>query len=315
MSRMTSLMNMPLEVIASMNNYLDLKSSIQLGAVCKSCVDIVKETLTSKEEHTLNKMLRLVSQQIKNVHAHITDENSKADVLANLLRRLIWTTTTVDEEPPDALAGIQSYCIQEYNNLYLYVNEEMDMSWAMYNTLMENAQFEYRGFHIISLPPQVRTDLDNFKQLVETKYYDNEYKIQVYISLADDIYLEMIFDGIQLSCDVHTRIDERWTFITDMVTDEHSYLEADGGIVFLNVAHEDDAMNELCDLIMTNIRPNVSSNLFKGAESVNLSIWNSVYEENIVFASTIDKWMCKYYTENTIYSHTKIAFQDFNSNR
>lgn len=313
MSRMTSLINMPLEVVVSINDYLDLKSSIQLRSVAKMFVEPVTEGIPIKEKKTIHNIIKLVSQQIKNVHFQLISETSKAEILANLLRRLIWTTTTVEEEPPDALAGIQSHCIQEYNNLFLYVNEEMDMSWAMFNTLMENAQFEYRGFRIVGLPPEVRTDLDNFKQLVEAKYYDDEYKVQVYISFADDTYFEIVFDGIQLSCDMHTRIDDKWTFITDALSNNENYLAIENGMVILSADHEDDAINELCQVMMTMIRPKITSDLFKGAQTVNLSVWNSVYEENIVFASTLDKWMSKLYTENLIFSHTKIAYTNYHN--
>lgn len=310
---MAFMANVPLEVIGSINDHLDLKSSIHLGTVSKLFREPISEKLRDKEEETLNKMLQLVSQQIKFVHSQMTSENSKAEVLANLLRRLIWTTTTVDEEPPDTLAGIQSHCMQEYDNLHLYVCEEMDLSWEMYNTLMENAQFEYRGFQIVGLHPHIRNDLDNFKELVETRYYDDDFKIHVYISFANDTYIEMIFDGQQLSCDVHTRIEERWHFITDMLENTEKHLFMKDNMIVFDANNEDEAIRELCQVIMTKIRPRISSNLFKGAESVNVSIWNSVYEENVVFASTIDKWMSKFNTENIIFDATQTAYTDYHT--
>ena len=299
--------NVPTELLIKYFDNCDLKTSIRFASCSSTLQTIFGSLITTKEKNDVIKIITDVIAALKLFHDELTCMQTRNGLLSFMLRRLIYTTSIYDTlDPTDSNILHYSKYQEEFNDIFLHINEEMHMGMNEFNTLMENAQFEYRGFTIIGLPPEQRHRLTIFKQILEVRYFNEPFKIQTYFAYANNVFIEIIFDGEYVEFDFHIRESEsgQWIFIDQAIASSQlqlTYVEEKNRMMrFHN--QNNSAISELVGIIFNLFNSSVKGNIVRGAEQTNVSIWNNIYEENTLFAESINNYMLNYNIEGLIHN-------------
>jgi hypothetical protein len=247
-----------------------------------------------------NNIIRLTQR----VHQVVATANGQNKLLANILRKLIYMSVSdLAMHTDNALAS--SHTLTEYNTLLNIVTEEMDIGIHAFNNLLEDAQFEFRGFDIINIPPEKRTELDTFKSIIRNRYFDKTYTIHTYCTFGN-CFLEIDFEGDTVMFDIHKQLSEEkfnWMFLVDKINefvesesdcgDEQSVTQemSQAAIVF----HNNMMSWKICNrasgaMIMAKLVSRLMpyKDFFKGANDTKLEIWNDTMEGNWVLSDVIN---------------------------
>lgn len=298
--------NVPTEIIIQYFDALDLKTAIKFASCSKTLHNLLGQYIVNKERETVINIFTNLIQLIKSFYQDMTSIESRNGMLSFMLRKLIHTTAiydTVDEADLSFPHYAKYY--EEYNDLFLLVNEEIMMDHKEFNVYMENAQFEYRGFNIVGLPIQQRQTLNAFKHVIETRYFSQPYKVQLYLAYDNNAFVEMIFDGEYIEFDFHMRRaeDGQWIFIDQEISRLNvrtQYICMNNRMLFFHFENS-FAIAELVNILFDLFTTTVTGHLVKGAEQSNVSIWNNVYEDNAILAETIHHFMSNYHIETKIH--------------
>lgn len=304
----------PIEILTKYFEALPLKSAIKFASCCKTLQNLMGPLVNNKEKQTLGTILSNMIYTLKSFHRDFTSPEAKHGMLSLMLRRLIHTSAIYDVvDNAETLFPNHSKYYDEYNTMFLYVNEEIEMDVKEFNTMLENAQFEYRGFTIIGLPFHQRQRLNNFKNVIETKYFSEPFRIQTYLAYENNAFIEIVFDGEYVDFDFHMRrpSDGQWIFIDQEINRLQkplSYVSEINRMICFHYLNS-EAIKEIVDLLYDLFASSVRGELVKGAEQTNVSIWNDVYEDNAVLAETIHSYMENYNIEAMIHniSHNAIS--------
>jgi hypothetical protein len=301
--------NVPIEILMKYFDSCDLRTAIRLASSSVNLQNLLGGLITSKEQHYVGNIVYDIVCALKAFHEDLTSMQTRYGLLSFMLRRLIYTTAIYDTiDTTDANILHYSKYQEEYNDVFLQINEEMDMDLKEFNGYLENAQFEYRGFTIIGLPTEQRQKLDIFKQILENRYFNEPLKLQAYFAYADNVFVEIIFDGENVEFDFHMRVSEtgQWIFIDQSIASSHILLEhVEEKNRMMCFHHQNNkAVHELIDIIFNIFYSSVKGNLVKGAEQTNVSIWNNMYEDNALLAETISNYMSNYNIEGLLHNIT-----------
>jgi hypothetical protein len=302
----------PMEIIIKYFNALPIKSAIKFGSCSKALHAMTEQLVEKREKETLSAILNNIIQTMKQFHQDMTSVEARNGMLSFMLRRMIHTSAIyeTDDDAENLFPHYPKYH-DEYNNIFLQVNEEIDMDIKEFNTYMENAQFEYRGFSIIGLPAIQRQKLDVFKHVLETRYYSECFKIQTYLAYDNNTFIEMIFDGETVEFDFHMRRveDGQWIFIDQEISRFNITLQHVRNINRMLCFHylNHVAVEELVELLFELFNSSVKGVLVKGSEQTNISIWNNFYEENAVLAEAIHCYTSDYSIELKLHDITHHA--------
>lgn len=296
----------PVEIIIKYFDALPLKSAIRFGSCSKTLHAMTGQLIEQREKQTVTTILNNMIQTMKHFHQDMTSVEAKNGMLSFMLRRMIHTSAIYDTvDDAEALFPHYPKYYDEYNNLFMQVNEEIDMDVKEFNTYMENAQFEYRGFNIIGLPAIQRNKLDVFKRVLETRYFSEHFKIQSYLAYENNTFIEMIFDGETVEFDFHMRRveDGQWIFIDQEINRFHIAMQHITNINRMLCFHYLDytAVEEIVEILFELFLSSVKGELVNGSEQTNVSIWNNFYEENAVLAEAIHYYMIDYNIEGKIH--------------
>ena len=300
----------PKEIIHHYFEALDLKSAIKFASCSKSLQELLNQYILSKEINTVFECLQTIVYQLATFYEGLMSYEGKKGMLAYMLRRMIHTTAIYDTIDDEVNTTYTKY-YDEYNNLFLYVNEEMEMDLKEFNTYLENAQFEYRGFNIIGQPHDQRSKLDTFKSIIEARYFNEPFKLQAYFAFLNNMFIEVIYDGETVEFDFHMRRSEdgQWIFIDHVITETNTQLKhvKEKNRMLCFSASDDDAIKEVIEILYTLFNNVVKGVIVQGAEQTTLSVWNNVYEENVLLAETIHRFMSSYGIESILHNITMNA--------
>ena len=296
----------PSEIIIQFFDFSDIKTAVNFASCSKSLLILLQERIHDKEKNTIISIFSNIIDEIKRFHDDICSQDAKNRMLSFMLRRMIHTTAVYDVmDENDMSFHYHSKYSDEYHNLFLQVNEDIELNSKEFLTYMENAQFEYRGFNIIGLPVFQRNKLDSFKSVVERRYFSDSFKLQIYLAFDNNVFVEVIFDGENVEFDFHMRQEEsgKWVFIDQEINrlniKLHHVQEANRLLFFKHGNHE--AVVEIINILYNVFYSNVKGNLVKGAEQTNVSIWNNMYEDNAVLAEAIHHYMLNSNIESHIH--------------
>jgi hypothetical protein len=299
--------NMPIEIVLKFFEHLDVKSAVLFASGCKSLHSSLKGHIHDKEKQAVLKMMQNAISMLKKFYDDLTSCTAHCGMLSFLLRRLIHTSAvyhTINEAELN-FALFTKYN-EEYSNVFLQMSEEIEMDAREFNTYMENAQFEYRGFNIIGIPIGQRERLDAFKDVIETRYFNETFRLQTYVAYSKNAFIEIIFDGEIVEYDFHVRRDDdgAWVFIDQEMNRAEIALQHANEVNRMIRFHHtnDDAIEEIVDLMFELFGPYVKGNIAKGAEQTNMSIWNSMYDDNVVFAEAVNCYMSDYNIEQRLHT-------------
>lgn len=292
------LLDVPDEIVEIYSSFLDLKSNAMFNCACKKGCD--KKSLRRSELFALSKMFVSIVDMVTNIHDIFGTLDGQKKLLSNMLRRLIYTS--VSDIPTDAdQSYASSKTLTEYKRIMEIVVEEMDISLFNFNNLLEDSQFEYRGYEIINIVKEKREELDNFKNIISNRYFSNEFTIHTY-STFGNMFLELQCDDDHVMIDIHEKKDINafnWTFLTDVIKQfvfynpEHkliyemknSTIEINDNMIYWNKDNQNapyvivELIHELLDC----------SSIYKGSDDTIVEVWNDSVEINWLLGDVVNE--------------------------
>lgn len=302
MEQSNLLLSVPPEIVQLYKKHLDLKSCIMLSCTCKatSC----PEPINQREEEAVYKLIDGVVNLTREVHDVFCTPSGRSKLIARMLRKLIFVSVSDINSAVDSAANME-HCRQEYMALYAYVAEDMQINITAFNNMLEDAQFEFRGFSIIGMNPLKREQLDTFKKLVEDKYFDNPFLVHTYLSFGT-MFVELNFDGSNVSFDIHQQHETggyNWMFLQDTiiewmeVCDSHhkndklyqEYLKSDITVSLNMVQWLVGSGEQQSQKVMTNLVRTLMpyKALYMGCTHTTLEVWNDTFENNWLLADVM----------------------------
>lgn len=310
--------NVPQEILMKYFETLPLKPAINFASSSKWLQQLLCNRIEKKEEEYVLAMLLHIIKSLKAFYNDMVSRDRTNNMLSFMLRRLIHTTAVYNTiNDADLNFALSTKFNDEYNNTFMYVNEELEMNIKEFNTYMENAQFEYRGFNIVGLPLHERQRLDAFKRVIENRYFNEPFKLQTYLAFDNNVFMEIIIDNDFVEFDFHYRRPEdgQWVFIDQAINAASISLEHAREINRMLCFHHqnNEAVREIVTIMFMLFNKTVKGCVVKGAEQTNVSVWNNMYEDNIVLAETINCHMSDYGIDDILHEITKTAIhgEDF----
>lgn len=290
------LLDVPQEILQIYSSFLDLKSNVMFNAACRRSSD--KETVSKSEYNTLSRMFSSISYMINDLYNIFGTEQGQNKLLANMLRRIIYISVS-DIPSPSEVPYVTTRSLAEYHNLMTLTMETMDISGFDFNNLMEDIQFECRGFKILNITKERREKLDKIKEVIHKHYFSEKFTIYTY-STFGNIFVELQCNEEKVMIDIHERLEDdifSWSFIADTLKDfiinspEHDIvkkikennIEITNNMITWNKANNyapfviSEIVNELMDC----------SNLFKGSDDNLVEVWNDTIEVNWLLKNVV----------------------------
>jgi hypothetical protein len=289
--------NVPIEILKLYTNFLDLKSNVMFAKVFTTAHD--RNIIARCETNALFRMLFGVTQLTQNLYDMIGTVKGQQALLASVLRKLIYVS--VSDMPMNAESLLASHnTLIEYKALQDIAMDEMDISSYEFNNLLENAQFEFRGFTIFNVPNEHRERLDIMKNIIHNRYFSQPVTIHTYTTF-DDIFIELDCEKDNILFDIHHQHSSEgrdWMFLLDAITDwtenngshdlakqfKHEKIEIKNNMLCFNTAKVYNNLDIVVKL-MHKLLP--YQKLFKGSNDVRLEIWNDTLEVNWVLSDVI----------------------------
>lgn len=301
------ILDVPQELLQVYSKFLDLKSNVMFNAVCRKTRD--KKVLKQSELNTIFIMFGKIANMIQELHNIFGTTEGQNKLLANILRRLIYVS--VSDIPSETEGSFPtSKTLMEYKNIMLTTMEKMDISMSAFNNLLEDAQFEFRGFRIIDLQEESRMMLNSIKSILSEIYFSQKFTIHTYTTFGN-MFLEFMCDDENLMLDIHERLDDdiwSWSFLTDILKQfmidnptnplvkelrKHNVIVSDSMITWKKNNHE--VLYILTQLIYSLID---CSKIYMGSDSDLVDIWNETSDNNWLLKTVIDEVReCGMYTQ------------------
>lgn len=176
------------------SEFLDIKSCVMFSKACRRTRNSCEELLKSNVYTAVSEVIRQVIDVAKTAHETVSNPETQKSLMADILRKIIFSSVT-DEVNTNGTSSIaHTKCVAEYNLLLDYFTESMDVTWKQFNILLEDAQFEFRGYNIIGMAEEHRIMLNEFKRRIHNIYFDENFTIHTYLSLTE-VDMEINYDG------------------------------------------------------------------------------------------------------------------------
>lgn len=320
------LLDVPIEVMKLYFNHLDFQSTVMLSCVCQVTLD--KSKIFAKEEEYFTRLINDTVALVKNAYSVVTSIEGKKKLLASMLRKLIYTSVTELNDNIIDDSHASRMCKVEYDALYQVVTQALHVNIQAFNNMLEDAQVEYRGLSIIGLNTQRRTELDEFKRIVETRYFGNPFSIHTYISYKN-IFIELNFDGVNISYDIHVQDDDEsveWMFFQDRVEEwavkqsqcDKSNQDPLYKDYLKSIIDNEDVMSfnvndAKAPLVIAQLIRKIMKYkpMFKGTHKAKLEFWNEEVQNNWLLGNEIDSWCQAEQFSTTLSDFTFTAFDEF----
>jgi len=304
---MNLLIDVPKQVLYNYAQHLDAKSCAMLMTACSHTRDTVGGLPKEKHNEMIGELVCKTVELLVRIHNVITTTTSRDRLLANLLRKLIFVSASdvVNAEGTSAIAFDK--CIWEHHRLFSYFRDLLDISWMQFNNLLEDAQFEFRGFDIITLNEEDRRLLDTFKHHIQQIYFDKPFTIHSYF-IKDTLSMEIDYDGKHICFDIHEESREGnhryWSYLYDKVNDwlsddmtplHHLFHKSKFSICNEmmcwdpKVTERNNVSNTIGRLLPM-LMPDTSMFL-RGTKNITLEVWNDTMETNWVLTDVIHEML------------------------
>jgi hypothetical protein len=278
--------NVPLNILNVYVEHLDIKSSIML--LCSSRK--MSELTHFIQRKRLHSMKELISELItlgKSINNYINSHNTRRDMLSVILRKLIYTSSTITYHYNPLNVDGPHLCNQEYNTLCDEIGE--NMSWYKFNALLENAQFEFRGFNIIIDDPSERKELDDFKNALLSRYFGEDTCFNMYTQVGN-FYIDIYFSNNEISFDLYRYCDLEWEYLGEHITEEQiqgTGLKRKNNSLILNINDDDDVdVSETIVKLIEMIFP--ENDILNGGYQSQINLWSSKTEECWILRETLN---------------------------
>jgi hypothetical protein len=277
--------NVPLNILKLYIEHLDVKSSIMLLCSSKK----MRELEIFIQKKRLLSMRELISGLLtlgKSVNDFINNNGTRCDMLSVILRKLIYTSSTITYHSNPFNDG-PNLCNQEYNTLRDEIGSHM--SWHKFNTLLENAQFEFRGFKIIIDDPSERQELDDFKNALITRYFGDNTNFNMYTQVGE-FYIDIYFANNEVSFDLYRYEDLEWEYLGEYIREEQiqgTGLKMKSNSLVLNI-NDDIVVDNVSETIVKLIEMVFPENdILNGGYQSNINLWSSKTEECWILRETL----------------------------
>lgn len=304
---MNLLKDVPKQVLYNYAQHLDARSCAMFVSACSLTRDTVGLLPQDKHNEMIGELVCKTVELLISIHDVISTKASRDRLLANILRKLIFVSASdfVNAQGQSAIA--HEKCMWEHHRLFQYFRNLLDITWLQFNNLLEDAQFEFRGFDIITLNDEDRQLLNTFKQHIENIYFEKPFTIHSYFT-KDTLSMEIDYDGKHVCFDMHEEtIDgnhRRWSYLYDKVND---WLTSDLTPLHqlfhktnFSICNEmvcwnpkvtarssvSNIMGQLLPLLMPD-----TSKFLRGTKDITLEVWNDTMESNWVLTDVIHEML------------------------
>jgi hypothetical protein len=304
---MNLLIDVPKQVVYNYAQHLDARSCAMFMTACSLARDTVGGLPKDKHNEMIGELVCKTVELLVRIHNVITTKASRDRLLANLLRKLIFVSASdvVNAQGTSAIAFDK--CIWEHHRLFSYFRDLLDISWMQFNNLLEDAQFEFRGFDIITLNEEDRRILDTFKNHIEQIYFNKPFTIHSYF-IKDTLSMEIDYDGKHICFDMHEESREGnhryWSYLYDKVNDWLAgdrtplhYLFHKSNFSICNEmvcwdpkTTERNKVSDTMGQVLPMLMPDTSMFL-RGTKNITLEVWNDTMETNWVLTDVIHEML------------------------
>lgn len=296
------IMDVPSEIVKCYAQHLDLKSLVMFHCASKKCYD--KQYIQYREERAIQDMLDGIVGVCNDILSVVSTKTGQHRLLANILRKLIYVSVT-DITPNTNHSVATSQTLAEYNAILEYITNEMDISIYTFNELLEDAQFEFRGFNIINITKERRDNLDKVKTMIHEWYFSKPFTVHTYSTFgATCVELDCNKDVVMF--DVHRHLDEEtqnMMFLTDTITefqknineddvDDHKLVkELNKHVRLVHYMYHWDNGNQQATKVMSSTMRRLMDchPFFSGSTEICLELWNDMLDDNWVLSNVIDE--------------------------
>lgn len=294
------ILDVPQEIVKRYAHNLDLKSLVMFHRACKTTYD--EELLRRKEETSLQRMLDGIVGVCRDILNIVSTPQGQNRLLANILRKLIYVSVSdVTPNTNNIIATTQT--LSEYNAILDVVTNELDISVYIFNELLEDAQFEFRGFNIINISKERRDDLDRVKDIIREWYFSKPFTVHTYCSFGTTC-VELDCNREVAMFDVHRNMDEEsqdMMFLMDAInqfkTEQHDdkddvklLNDLDKHVKLVQYMYHWDMDNNESTQAMSRVMRRLMDchPFFKGSTEIHLEVWNDLLDDNWVLANVVD---------------------------
>jgi hypothetical protein len=301
------LLDVPQEILQVYSKFLDLKSNVMFNAACTRSSDNI--TIKASECNTLYNMFGSISFMIKGLYDIFGTIQGQNKLLANMLRRMIYISVS-DIPYPNEVPYVSARTLSEYHKLMLITMETMDISSFDFNNILEDIQFECRGFEILNISEERRKQLNKVTEIIHKLYFSNDFTIYTYTKFGN-IYLELQCDKEKVMIDIHERLEDdifTWSFFADKLKDfvinnpEHDMVKKmkENNIEITNNLVSWNKDNTYAPFVISQLLNELMdcSNIFKGSDDNFVEVWNDTIEVNWLLKDVVSEIL-----SNGMYSH------------
>ena len=295
------LLDVPIEILQVYSKFLDLKSNVMFNSVCRRTYD--KENVQKSKFNTLLKMFSSVSSMVKDLYDIFGTIESQNRLLAGMLRRLIYTSMSYNTPFQNEETYVSSKTLEEYHNIMRLTMATMDndnLSVLDFNNLLEDVQFEFRGFQIVNIPKHRREQLDMMKSIVRNHYFSHDFTVYTYTTFGN-MFLEYQCGKDNMTVDIHERLDDEvfsWEFLTDTLRafnidnpkHEISKKMEDNNINIIDSMISWNKENSNGTYIFTEIVQKLidCTSIYKGSDDNIVEIWNDTLDSNWLLKDVVN---------------------------
>lgn len=304
------LLDVPSSVRKIYMEVLDVKSAAMLVCTCSKYAQD-KVFVKNKKHASMIKLFDDFVSLGQSTYEYLNSVVAQNAMMSDILRKLIYTSVTIDYHTDEAAMHGPQLCYQEYQTICHQLCEELQITWFKCNTLLENAQFEYRGYNIIGLNERERELLDTVKDKLHSRYFgddDDEISINIYAQLGD-FYIDLQFCNSEITLDVYKNTSEdKWEYVGDLVTADdilHSNISMQSGTFVWNMSHTCQT-KYIVDLIEKHFADN---KLLTGGGHSSMSIWSNETENCFILREVINQHkMLRGYENDVSYLANQFKF-------
>lgn len=304
---MNLLKDVPKTVVYNYAQHLDARSCAMFMTACTLARDTVGCLPTDKHNEMIGELVCKTVELLVNIHDVISIKASRDRLLANILRKLIFVSASDVANAQGTSAIAHEKCMWEHHRLFQYFRNLLDVTWLQFNNLLEDAQFEFRGFDIITLNEEDRRILDTFKQNIEQIYFSKPFTIHSYF-IKDTLSIEIDYDGKHVCLDMHKETTEgnhrHWSYLYDKVdawlTEDRTplhHLFHKNNFAICNemlcwnpkvIARS--SVSAMMGRLLPMLMPDTSKFL-RGTKNITLEVWNDTMETNWVLTDVIHEML------------------------
>ena len=295
------ILGVPIEVVKCYAQYLDLQSLVMFNTASKTSCD--RQYLRYREERAIQKMLDGIVGVCKDILNIVSTREGQSRLLANILRKLIYVSVSdVTPHTNDSIATTKT--LAEYNAIMELITNELEISMYTFNELLEDAQFEFRGFNIINITKARRDDLDKVKSMIREWYFSKPFTVHTYSTFGTTC-VELDCNKEVAMFDVHRHMNEEtqdMMFLMDAIThfingndgllldDVKLIEEMDKHVKLVQYMYHWDMDNKQSTKVMSRMMMRLMDchSFFEGSTEICVEVWNDILDDNWVLSSVID---------------------------